>query len=56
MRGFTRLFRDGVVIELAEAPSEDELARALARLGRGRLRQVRGHRDVAPALSEFFGS
>jgi Mg-chelatase subunit ChlD len=32
-----------------------ELARDLARLGRGRLRPVRGYRDVAPALSEFFG-
>jgi Mg-chelatase subunit ChlD len=35
---------------------DPELARDLARLGRGRLRQVRGYRDVAPALSEFFGS
>ena len=34
---------------------DPELARDLARLGRGRLRQVRGYRDVAPALSEFFG-
>jgi Mg-chelatase subunit ChlD len=33
---------------------DPELARDLARLGRGRLRQVRGYRDVAPALSEFF--
>jgi Mg-chelatase subunit ChlD len=32
-----------------------ELARDLARLGRGRLRQVRGYRDVAPALSQLFG-
>ena len=32
-----------------------ELARDLARLGRGRLRPVHGYRDVAPALSEFFG-
>ena len=31
-----------------------ELARDLARLGRGLLRRVRTHRDVAPALSEFF--
>ena len=30
------------------------LARDLARLGRGRLRRVRGYRDVAPALSQFF--
>jgi Mg-chelatase subunit ChlD len=35
---------------------DPELARDLARLGRGRLRLVRGYRDVAPALSEFFGS
>jgi Mg-chelatase subunit ChlD len=33
---------------------DPELARDLARLGRGRLRLVRTHRDVAPALSEFF--
>ena len=35
---------------------DPELARDLARLGRGRLRQVRTHRDVAPALSDFFAS
>ena len=33
---------------------DPELAGDLARLGRGRLRQVRGYRDVAPALSDFF--
>ena len=33
---------------------DPELARDLARLGRGRLRPVRGYRDVAPALGEFF--
>jgi Mg-chelatase subunit ChlD len=33
---------------------DPELARDLARLGRGRLRPVRSYRDVAPALSEFF--
>jgi Mg-chelatase subunit ChlD len=33
---------------------DPDLARDLARLGRGRLRQVRGYRDVAPALSDFF--
>jgi Mg-chelatase subunit ChlD len=33
---------------------DPELARDLARLGRGRLRQVRTYRDVAPALSAFF--
>jgi Mg-chelatase subunit ChlD len=35
---------------------DPELARDLARLGRGGLRQVRTYRDVAPALSEFFSS
>jgi Mg-chelatase subunit ChlD len=33
---------------------DPDLARDLVRLGRGRLRQVRTYRDVAPALSEFF--
>jgi Mg-chelatase subunit ChlD len=35
---------------------DPELARDLVRLGRGRLRQVRSYRDVAPALSELFSS
>jgi Mg-chelatase subunit ChlD len=35
---------------------DPELARDLVRLGRGRLRQVGGYRDVAPALSQFFAS
>jgi Mg-chelatase subunit ChlD len=35
---------------------DPELARDLARLGRGRLRLVRTYRDVAPALTEFFAS
>lgn len=35
---------------------DPELARDLVRLGRGRLRQVRAYRDVAPALSDFFAS
>jgi Mg-chelatase subunit ChlD len=35
---------------------DPDLARDLARLGRGRLRQVRTYRDVAPALSEVFAS
>jgi Mg-chelatase subunit ChlD len=35
---------------------DPELARDLARLGRGLLRQARTYRDVAPALSEFFAS
>jgi Mg-chelatase subunit ChlD len=33
-----------------------ELARDLARLGRGRLRRIRGYTDVAPALSDIFTS
>ncbi len=33
---------------------DPDLARDLARLGRGRLRKVRTYRDVAPALSSFF--
>lgn len=33
---------------------DPELARDLARLGRGRLRQVSTYRDVAPALTDFF--
>jgi Mg-chelatase subunit ChlD len=35
---------------------DPELARDLARLGHGRLRQIRTYRDVAPALSDFFAS
>jgi len=35
---------------------DPDLARDLARLGRGRLRQIRTYRDVAPALSELFAS
>ena len=35
---------------------DPDLARDLARLGRGRLRQVRTYRDVAPALSDFFAN
>ncbi len=33
---------------------DTELARDLARLGRGRLAVIRGHRDVAPAASGLF--
>jgi Mg-chelatase subunit ChlD len=42
---------------LLDTSGEDdvELGRDLARLGRGRLRLVRGHRDVAPALTSVFG-
>lgn len=35
---------------------DPDLARDLARLGRGRLRTVHTYRDVAPALSELFAS
>jgi Mg-chelatase subunit ChlD len=35
---------------------DPELAGDLARLGRGRLRQVRSYRDVAPALVDIFSS
>jgi Mg-chelatase subunit ChlD len=35
---------------------DPELARDLARLGRGRLRNIRNYQDVAPALSEIFAS
>jgi hypothetical protein len=35
---------------------DPDLARDLARLGRGQVRHVRTYRDVAPALSEFFAS
>jgi Mg-chelatase subunit ChlD len=35
---------------------DPDLARDLARLGRGRLRAVRTYRDVAPALGELFAS
>ncbi len=35
---------------------DPDLARDLVRLGRGRLRQVRTYRDVAPALSNFFST
>ena len=33
-----------------------ELARDLARIGRGRLRRIPGYAAVAPALSEIFTS
>ena len=35
---------------------DPDLARDLARLGRGRLRLIHTYRDVAPALSEIFSS
>ena len=38
----------------ASGEHDAELARDLARLGRGRLARTRGHRDVAPAVSGLF--
>jgi Mg-chelatase subunit ChlD len=48
-----RLPRLDVLLDVAGERDVD-LARQLARLGRGRLRPIRGHRDVAPALSDMF--
>ena len=48
-----RLPRLDVLLDTTGEQDQD-LARDLARLGRGRLRQARGYRDVAPALSAFF--
>jgi Mg-chelatase subunit ChlD len=48
-----RLPRLDVLLDTTGERDQD-LARDLARLGRGRLRQACGYRDVAPALSAFF--
>jgi Mg-chelatase subunit ChlD len=48
-----RLPRLDVLLDVA-GERDLELAGQLARLGRGRLAPIRGHRDVAPALSEIF--
>jgi hypothetical protein len=45
---------DDIDLDRTTGEQDPELARDLARLGRGLLRQVRTYRDVAPALSEFF--
>jgi Mg-chelatase subunit ChlD len=50
-----RLPRLDVLLDVTGEQDQD-LARDLARLGRGRLRLIRTYRDVAPALSEFFAS
>jgi Mg-chelatase subunit ChlD len=50
-----RLPRLEVLLDVT-GEQDPELARDLARLGRGRLNTVRTYRDVAPALSEFFAS
>jgi Mg-chelatase subunit ChlD len=38
----------------ASGEHDPELARDLARLGRGRLAMIRGYRDVAPVVSDLF--
>jgi Mg-chelatase subunit ChlD len=48
-----RLPRLDVLLDVA-GECDAELARRLARAGRGRVRPVRHHRDVAPAISEMF--
>jgi Mg-chelatase subunit ChlD len=50
-----RLPRLDVMLD-ATGEQDPDLARDLARLGRGQLRQIRAYRDVAPALSGFFAS
>jgi Mg-chelatase subunit ChlD len=50
-----RLPRLDILLDVT-GEQDPDLARDLARLGRGRLRQVRTYRDVAPALSDFFAS
>jgi Mg-chelatase subunit ChlD len=49
----SRLARLDVLLDTS-GEDDVELARDLARLGRGRLRLVRDHRDVAPALTAVF--
>jgi Mg-chelatase subunit ChlD len=48
-----RLPRLDVLLDVA-GEHDSDLARQLARVGRGRLRRIRGHRDVAPAVSDLF--
>ena len=50
-----RLPRLDVLLDTS-GEQDEELARELARLGRGRLRRVRAYTDVAPALSAVFAS
>ena len=50
-----RLPRLDVLLDVT-GEQDPELARDLARLGRGRLRPVRTYRDVAPALTDFFAT
>ncbi|GAA0249839.1 vWA domain-containing protein [Cryptosporangium japonicum] len=53
-----RLPRLDVLLDVGTPPGEHdlELGRDLAHAGRGRLRPIHSHRDVAPALSSIFGS
>jgi Mg-chelatase subunit ChlD len=48
-----RLPRLDVLLDVT-GENDLDLGKQLARLGRGRLRRIRTHRDVAPALSEIF--
>jgi Mg-chelatase subunit ChlD len=48
-----RLPRLEVLLDVT-GEQDPDLARDLARLGRGRLRHIRTYRDVAPALTEIF--
>jgi Mg-chelatase subunit ChlD len=48
-----RLARLDVLLDTS-GEQDEELARDLARLGRGRLRRIRAYTDVAPALGELF--
>ena len=50
-----RLPRLDVLLDTS-GEQDEELARELARLGRGRLRLIRAYTDVAPALSAVFAS
>ena len=48
-----RLPRLDVLLDTS-GEQDEELARELARLGRGRLQLIRAYTDVAPALSAVF--
>ena len=48
-----RLPRLDVLLDTS-GEQDEELARELARLGRGQLRLIRAYTDVAPALSAVF--
>ena len=50
-----RLARLDVLLD-ASGEQDPDLARDLARLGRGRVRSIRTYHDVAPALSAIFAS